>query len=275
MIVVELMGGLGNQLFQYATGLSLAKKNQCELRLDLSFFRKAVPGATPRRFCLNEYAIPEVPASWLVSQFMKLTSRRYEESSFGFHSEVLNLGQQTWLHGYFQSEQYFFEQKSDLRHRLRLRNPPSSDTQKMIEQMRRQPSVAIHVRRGDYLSNPLASQVHPVLSQEYYYKAVEHIEKQVGPCMKVVFSDDFAWARENLKFSGEVRFCDFNGEARDVEDLFLMSHADHFVIANSSFSWWGAWLGEKQNSKICAPLEWFKKTELSTKDLIPSRWMQI
>ena len=136
-------------------------------------------------------------------------------------------------------------------------------------------SVSVHIRRGDYLSNPAFYRFHGVCAVEYYEAAVGHLAGAVeNPCF-FLFSDDLDWARRNLRLDYPVTYVDHNGEDKDYEDLRLMSQCKHHIIANSSFSWWAAWLCANPGKIVIAPRKWFNDPNIDTADIIPASWRRI
>jgi hypothetical protein len=133
----------------------------------------------------------------------------------------------------------------------------------------------MHIRRGDYVSLKISNELHGVLPLEYYYNAIELIKKQNPNITVFVFSDDIPWVKENLKLKDKCVYVDFNSGENSVFDMFLMSLCKHNIIANSSFSWWGAWLNQNKNKIIVAPENWFAKKEMLNNDLIPDAWRKL
>jgi hypothetical protein len=136
-------------------------------------------------------------------------------------------------------------------------------------------AVSLHIRRGDYVSNPTHNAMHGVCGLDYYRRAVQHIGKHVDEPVFFLFSDDPAWVAENLKIDASTVLVDHNGPDTPCEDLRLMSRCAHHVIANSSFSWWGAWLNSSSKKRIVAPTPWFQDPSIDTRDLIPEGWVTL
>ena len=289
MVITKLIGGLGNQMFQYAAGRALAVRNGSELLLDLSGFANY----TLRPYALDEFRITARPATpahieWIRrgERWSPVTrmSRRFPalkalarhhlvtERYFHFDPAVTRLRGNIHLDGYWQSEKYFRDVADVIRMELRPRSEPDTRNRELATRIRGASSVSIHVRRGDYVSNAEANAVHGTCSPEYYEKAVAFVAHQVPNPELFVFSDDAAWARENLRFTHPTTHVTHNGADRPHEDMRLMSSCRHHVIANSSFSWWGAWLGDNPDKRVVAPREWFRRRELDTRDLIPDSW---
>lgn len=233
-MIVYLQGGLGNQMFQYAAGLGAAKKLRCELLINNSFYKKHKQ---------RQYELGVFPIS--ASTFDNVTGELIEEKHFEYQ-EITKNGMMV---GYWQSEKYFENVAEQVRTEFKL--PKHTIDEGM---------VAVSVRRGDYLHLP---DVFCSLGNDYYSKAREIFPDSTF----VVFSDDPDWVEENLKWADIV----IRGNS-GIVDLSLLSCFKNHIIANSSFSWWGAWLAN--GDKVVAPKDWFS-CDYNTKDLIPDRWIRI
>jgi hypothetical protein len=291
MIIVKLIGGLGNQFFQYALGRNLAIKNNTELKLDISEFEDY----KLHKYGLHHFNIVEnivtkkdlmrikMPSSRLRNFFVdvnfKLTGKQplfyKEESYFHFDPGKLNLPDNVYLVGYWQSEKYFEDIKSIIRKEFTIKTQPDPINTKAGEQISSCESVSVHVRRGDYIMNPATNQIHGVCSTDYYYRAIDRLIKNVDNPHFFVFSDDPAWARNNLKFDYATMFLAHNGPDKSYEDLRLMSMCKHHITANSSFSWWGAWLSGNKDKIVIAPKKWFNQSNHEARDIIPDSWYRL
>lgn len=288
MIVVRLCGGLGNQLFQYAAGRALASINGAELVLDLGWFKNRPESNTPREYELSNYRIQARVASESEERIGKNYSDRFRrrvpflsrpwtlcrEKSFDFDENFLKLQDNIYLDGYWQSYKYFNNFAEALRKELTPIRAPSATDDLVLDSIDAKNSVSVHVRRGDYISQKAASVKHGTCSVEYYQRAVHTIMSRVNNPHFFVFSDDCQWARENLLFPGGATFVDHNGPANAFQDVRLMAHCKHHVIANSTFSWWGAWLNPRRDKIIAAPKNWFANG-LSAKDIVPNEWIRL
>ncbi len=286
MIVFRAQGGLGNQLFQYATARRLALKNQCPLVLDHHWFDHTRPGETPRPLELTRYSLnmrlakplellrwAPIRSRWGRHLKPFLSMNLILEQGYDVNKDVLLAPPNTYLMGYWQSEAYF----ADIRHKLLLElkpsEPPGPQDLAMIEHMQRGESISVHVRRGDYISLASASAYHGLCTLDYYSKAIAYIGERVCKPILFVFSDDPAWTRANLRSSFTTFYVDHNTSDYAFQDLRLMSHCKHHVIANSSFSWWGAWLANSANQIVVAPAKWFQ-ADRPTPNLLPSHWVR-
>ncbi|OMQ09869.1 alpha-1,2-fucosyltransferase [[Flexibacter] sp. ATCC 35103] len=273
MIVVQLIGGLGNQLFQYAAAKAFALETEQKLYIDVSQFESY----KLHNYALNHFNIisnvynkPNRYFKKIKSFYQKNTS--YKEVDFGYNQDLFNLkGDTIFLDGYFQSEKYFKKYEKEIREDFEIRTPLKKITTDTIAKIETVNSVSIHIRRGDYLNNPL----HNTSKEEYYKKALEIIEEKITNPVFFVFSDDINWVKSNFSTNHETVFIDFNDASTNFEDLKLMASCKHNVIANSSFSWWGAWLNKNQNKIVIAPKLWFNDNSININDIIPTSWLKI
>ena len=291
MIITRLIGGLGNQLFQYAAGKSLAMKLGVELKLDLSCFQyipdrqydlypfnikeNVATEEEVHKLTYRKVHLPEKIINKLLSRTAKPPRSFISETVSHFDSKILSLPDNTYLNGYWQTEKYFSSIETTIRQEYSFKDKPDSMNELMLEKIGQDNSVSLHIRRGDYITSPVASTHHGVCSLEYYQKAVERIQ-EANPSLHIfVFSDDITWAKENLKFEHKMTFADHNLGNKHYEDLRLMSHCQHHILANSTFSWWGAWLNTNPNKIVIAPKKWFQISDRNTTDLIPADWIQL
>ena len=284
MIVVKLTGGLGNQMFQYSAGRALAYKHHTQLLLDVRFFEKQ----SLREFSLDRFLIQasvatandlhpwpswsRKPSAWL--QRLGISTNRYKQPTFSFDPCWDVVSDNTMIEGYFQSEKYFSQIKSILRQEFLPRSMPSGANRDFEMLITSTESVMIHIRRGDYVSNPKALKTHGLCSLSYYENAMEQIYSKVKDPHFFIFSDDLDWVTDNLRLRGDVAYVSGNISLPEI-DLYLMSRCKHFVLANSSFSWWAAWLGGDEKSICISPSPWFDKPSFDESDLIPTMWIKM
>ena len=290
MVIVRLMGGLGNQMFQYAAGRAVAHRNQTLLKLDVS----ALERDTLRSYRLHHFnivasiATPDELARFTKRDLWSRISRRveryllppYRRSVFAqrfdhFAPDILRLRGSVYLVGYWQSEKYFRDIEQIIRQDFTVRHTADLESQKVARIIANINSVSLHIRRGDYVSNPRFFRVHGVCSLEYYQSAVAKVAEKVQEPHFFIFSDDVDWARDNLRLQYPLTFVAHNDADKDYEDLRLMSLCRHHIMANSSFSWWGAWLCTYPGKIVMAPERWFKEPDRDTRDLIPDSWHRI
>ena len=290
-MITRLNGGLGNQLFQYAAGRSLADRLAVPLKFDLSEFEtyhlrrfeldqfnisaeKAFPQELAS-FVINPSRVQRVCSRLAISLGLGLNSIAFKEIKFGYDDAFAKIRHPLYLNGYWQSEKYFKSDSDRIRSELCLADKLGEPSQKILDEILQCQAISLHIRRGDYISNQSAAAVHGVCSLDYYYVAIRHISAHVQNPNFFVFSDDPQWAKDNLKISYPVQFVDANGPDRGVEDMWLMKSCNHHIIANSSFSWWAAWLNSRQDKIIVAPRTWFLDKKLNTQDLVPEQWHRI
>lgn len=272
MIVIKLTGGLGNQMFQYAAAKSISIKNRQKLVIDIDGFNTY----TTHKYGLNHFALktdffkrPSKFKSGIIKFFKN--KKKYKEVDFRFNSYVFNLkANPLILEGYFQSEKYFIEYENEIRKDFEITSTFKQITLKTIENIKKVNSVSIHFRRGDYIGNS----THETDKTEYYKEALSFIQNKVENPVFFIFSDDINWVKKNFKTSFETHYIDFNDPESNYEDLKLMSSCKHNIIANSSFSWWGAWLNSNPDKIVIAPKKWFNDEKLNYKDVIPQEWIK-
>jgi hypothetical protein len=294
LVIVRLIGGLGNQMFQYAAGRALAVRSGAILKLDVSEF-----ATDPKRqFELDVFAIHAVCAreidldalgvsrngngrSWrararrFLRRYRKAgSSAIYSERHFHFDAKVGELKPPVYLDGYWQSEKYFVDCAELLRRELMPRAPLDAENAAMAARIDAVNAVSLHVRRGDYVNDPRVSSYHGTCTAEYYRSATEHIAGRTKDIHLFIFSDEPNWARDNLHFAQPTTVVAINDSGRAFRDMQLMAQCRHHIIANSSFSWWGAWLNSSPNKIVVAPRRWFQVNR-DTSDLIPSSWVRI
>lgn len=288
MIVVRLCGGLGNQLFQYAFARVLALRHSTEVVLDLSWYKNIPVGNTKRVFELDKYGIFGREASpsesrWFVLHQGRIVTRlnfiprrwkHIRESGFDFSPPALELPDNVYLDGYWQSYMYLEGMESTLREELTPNIPLSAADKNIADQINKSNSVSLHVRRGDYVSNKSAAKNHGLCSLDYYREAVALVQSKLSNPRFFVFSDDPAWSKENLPLPDDSVFVTHNDSETAFQDLRLMSMCHHQVIANSSFSWWGAWLNSHVGKIVIAPRQWFGDAR-ETPTLIPKEWIRL
>jgi hypothetical protein len=293
MIIAQLFGGLGNQMFQYAAGRALACRHDTEYKLDISPFRNK-RWTTPREYSLSPFTVEDNfaletdlsrirhPERKLQKYLVDLTCtfRRtipiqlIREQGLAYNPGFLIWPDNVCLQGYWQSEKYFKDIADIIRSDFKLSAKPDSRNEKTAGHIRSCESVSLHIRRGDYVLDPATNAFHGTCSPDYYQHAISFIETKVSNPHFFIFSDDPAWVRKNMDTAHPTSYIDFNGPDNACLDMHLMSLCHHHIIANSSFSWWGAWLADYCDKIIIAPKKWFNKPDLNTDDLIPDSWIQ-
>lgn len=294
MIITKLQGGLGNQLFQYAAGLQLSEKLHTPLKLDLTDYEKQ---DNIRSYRLDAFCIHATVASREEVIDFELRHRKFiskkgyrfikkyiplryfpiiNEPHFHFSPTINKLNDNHLLIGYWQTEKYFENVIPKLREQLTLKNTWSAQAQQHASKMSEVNAVSVHIRRGDYVSIPKFAERFGTCTPEYYQQATAHMLAQLSNPHFFVFSDDLAWVKAHPElFNGCKNVTYIEDTAADYEDLVLMSTCKHHILANSSFSWWGAWLNASNQKVITAPKVWFAGLPYNTKDLIPENWIRL
>ena len=264
MIIVKLIGGLGNQLFQYAMARRIAYVNKVHLKLDISSFQNY----RLHKYSMSHFSIIEDFSS---AEEINRVKKVYEKS-FSFNPNFLQIADNVYLEGYWQSEKYFKDIEDIIRKEYTLKDRVNSITKKISLIVKNKNSISIHVRRKDYILNKQTYKFHGVCSQEYYANAIKKIANMISNPYFFIFSDDKPWTKKHLKIDLPHTFVTHNGPDKNYEDLKLMSLCKHHIIANSTFSWWGAWLSMNKNKIVIAPKKWFNIPEYNSSDLIPTGW---
>lgn len=283
MIYIQLQGGLGNQMFQYALGRSLSLDHKQKLVLDLSFLNDKTPR---KNFTYRDYELGcfDVQASlthdalqwvglknrlpaWLK---MLISGQVITEEYYSFNPIKFRTRRRAFISGLWQSPKYFQHNSDFIKRDFGLAIKLSDESGGLLRLIRENNAVGIHVRRGDYLGKPL----HHVCPLEYYSKAINEVKSKTDKPIFLVFSDDIIWVKDNLRPGPDSVYVEHRGRPH-YEDLYLMSQCKHNIIANSSFSWWAAWLNDNPNKIVLYPCKWFNKPGWDTGDLFPGSWNKI
>ena len=289
MIVMRLKGGLGNQLFQYALGRHLSVTKNVPLLLDISSYKTdTLREYRLNSFCINTNAADQLPffatdgkarhLNRLIQKIRGVFTRPYEivtEKSFAFDPSILQCSDHAYIDGFWQSEKYFLPVAQILREDLKLNTPITGYLKSIADQIQSSNSVAVHVRRGDYVSNPTTTAYHGVCSSQWYKNAAAQMINKVDNPTFFVFSDDYEWAKNNLNLHSPTVFIQPSPDGQECIDMHVMSLCQHNIIANSSFSWWAAWLNANPNKIVIAPQNWFVAGPKQTNDLIPAQWLRM
>lgn len=292
-IIVQLQGGLGNQLFQYATARALAHQHQIPLLLDQSWFTKTYDDVTPRELLLPTLntkgalisldSPPKRPKRirrilqklWPINPYVY-----FEQNPYYFDSSLLKVPtfktQNLYLMGYWQSYRYFESIKKILQSEVSPKSPLDAHYQNYLNQIKASNSAMIHVRRGDYVHLASAAEVHGFIGLDYYQQGMEALLHKNPETQFFVFSDDLDWVRSNLPYQDKITFIK-SLEKSDavIQELELMTHCQNHLIANSSLSWWAAWLAKSVNNTVICPSRWTNDLAKSWDDLLPANWQRI
>jgi hypothetical protein len=321
MIISQLNGGLGNQLFQYAFGRTIALKNKTYLIIDktrfgpqgtisnideqsslgldlitrikkkLRNFKKRYYSLgkldhyhidTVRTYGLKYFNIQEKELNWAIILGLRIKKKLGlsiniidKEHEQSFNIQNLEIKNNSYLIGYWQSPKYFNDMKDKLTEELSVSTSPNKYNKKILHSIKNESSVSIHVRRGDYIKHQTHNQNFGTCDMEYYNRSISYIKDKVPNASFYIFSDDPDWAEEYINVQGSKRFISRNDQSLDYEDLRLMYSCKHNITANSTFSWWGAYLNQNKNKIILTPKLWFINPSWSDKDLVPNEWIRI
>lgn len=285
MIIVNLKGGLGNQMFQFAAGKALSIKNNDTLKIDISSLSFAKErGYIHRDFDLQYFntgaevaELDEVnpiryPKGYISKILEKINTKIFKKYYVAFDEEITQKTGDIYLNGYFQSEKYFENYKDQIRECFTLNHELRGGVNDYLKKIKDDPfSVSIHIRRGDYVHNP---EFGGVCTNEYYKNAKELILKSIPNANFYIFSDDVNWVQQKIFFGENMNYL-HSYYPKDSEELYIMSCAKHHIISNSSFGWWGAWLGTNEDKIVIAPKEWVNKGKERFKDIVPETWIRI
>lgn len=291
MIIVNLKGGLGNQMFQYAMGRALASSTNQVLKLDLGFLNNQT-NATIRDYELSILNVREEFAShqdtkkyknlWtkiLHKFFPAYRSNPYvKEKYFDFDPAIASLAGGRYVDGHWMSEKYFSSIEATIRFEFTFRKNILAEGKFLHDQILNSNSVCVQVRRGDYVNNPTVSKRHQTTSLAYFEQGISFMKAKVPNPVFFVFSDDIKWCEENFKGVGNIHFVEkeLAGKGAGNSDyLQLMIACKHFVISNSTFAWWAAWLCTNPGKIVVAPMNWFNDQKIETKDIYPQGWIKI
>jgi hypothetical protein len=290
MIISRIIGGLGNQMFQYAFGKYLSIKKCTELKLDLCGFeiydwrvfelgvfncqidtasKEEIDGILKPRY----FPVRKIDYFGFGNQNLVLN-----EPNMLFNSKFLKVKKNTYLSGYWQSEKYFPGIREILLDDFKFKPSSDESIQILAERIINTPnSVSVHIRRGDYQNNPQVNKIHGVLPIEYYVEAMGLMLKRTEKPIFYFFSDDIDWVISKFSELDNVFFVNQNMGSNSFEDMRLMSLCKHNIVANSSFSWWGAWLNQNPSKIVIAPKKWFADSikNNEAKDIVPDSWIKL
>lgn len=296
MIMIRLMGGLGNQMFQYAFGRFMSIKYNTELVLDQTLLLdKSSPHeiSTHRKYDLDifnnlhfRWAKPaetfrfngDPKAGLLKKIFRKLQNsispkRLVIQQNNFIYPHYFSTGGDTCFAGRWQSYLFFKDQEAIIKKDFTLNSPPLN-SEVLIQQINSTESVCVHIRRGDLLTSPLYSKVIGALDLSYYTSAISQMDKLLTDPAYFVFSDDIDWCKQNLKTNSSVTYVGDNFSGTKAEGhLYLMIQCKHFILSNSTFAWWGAFLSSNNSKKVIYPKNWYKDETLSNPEMSPPEWM--
>jgi hypothetical protein len=292
MIIVKIVGGLGNQLFQYAFGKALEAHTGLKVHYDISDFNEKykLHKISLQHFNvnINEASVKDI--AQLTSIYNKAkyklfrvtngkaidkkTLKFYREEGTLYDEDVFSLTySDIYFDGYWQSEKYFDNIQNMIRNDFTVTTTPTKNNQNIIDKINKCNAISLHIRRGDYVANAVSNEIYSTCSLGYYEQALQYMTENVADPVFFIFSDDIEWAKSNLQGKNNLEFVDINSADHNYEDLRLMSLCKHNIIANSTFSWWGAWLNSNSDKIVIAPKKWFNIESRSSVDLIPEKWI--
>jgi len=272
-VVIRLMGGLGNQMFQYALGKAVSQRIGYRLMLDTYFFKSKQLSA--RHYELHHFHVPEKTIDVITYIRMKYGwLPTIHEPHFHYWEGVFTPPPHTCyrLSGYWQSEKYFKDIAQDIRACFAMERFSSPQTRALETSIRHHPhAVCVHVRRGDMMY-PQVHLYHGSIKRDYYDKARALLEKKYAPCHFFIFTDEYDYVRQEFS---DWRHTTFVHGFNHYQDMMLMTLFPHYIIGNSSYSWWGVWLNSLSQKDVIAPQQWFSPILMKThhlKDLYGDDW---
>ena len=277
MIIVRVTGGLGNQMFQYAMYKSLEKKGKL-VKLDSKSFYETkkehngyelerifdIKPNKPTKEDLEKFDENNISTLFKIKR--KLFGDKkfvYDTKEYVFNKDVYKL-KNSYLNGYWQSIKYFEEIENDIKKDFRFKNQLDNKNLEILNEIENSNSISIHIRRGDYMSPENYNMYGCIATPTYYKKAIKVIEEKVENPTFFVFSNDMDWVKKNIQINSRVFYIDINSGNGSYKDMQLMSNCKHNIIANSSFSWWGAWLNENKNKIVIAPKKWINREDVDS-----------
>lgn len=286
-VIVKLNGGLGNQMFQWALARMIQVTTDMDVYLDMSYFDKKY--ARPYQldvFKIEPKFVEDIVTKiklyiiWTFRIFLRWEKvfgyTVFSEKQFNFDRNVQRVKPDTFIEGFFQSEMYFKCIEGILREDFKFEKLPDDNNRKVLSLINNAgTSVSLHIRRGDYVEKKRYKDTYANCSIDYYMRALKYFEKRFPEFTVFVFSDDMNWVKNNLKLPCKCVYVSHNKGAKSYEDLRLMSSCTHNIIANSTFSWWGAWLNHNKDKIVIAPKKWFNDDTIIQTDIIPEGWIQI
>lgn len=278
MKVVNIIGGIGNQMFQYAFALALKQKYPDEdVKLDTSHFNGyslhngfeiernfglLLPIASNKELRKLTFYTPNYKMSRIIRKLFGYRKTEFKEPRlFTFWHEAFEIKGNCYYEGSWQNEKYFKDYSNEVRKAFSFKQPLGEKNDKLLNHINHSESVSIHVRRGDYLSD---STYQGICDLPYYKNAIAYINENVGHPHFFIFSNDAKWCKEYIApLCGDYTIIDWNDGIKSWADMQLMSLCKHNIIAHSSFSWWAAWLNSNKNKIVVSPKGWFNRKDIT------------
>ena len=296
IVLVRMIGGLGNQMYQYALAKNLSVLNDnAQIMIDTTLFKgycwpfelpklniKASIADKDTILKLDTGILPLflgkmidlIPWIRVKDTIRKPFNNVYTEKGMYFHPEVLNAKASVYIKGYWASYKYFSNIRSQLLEDFAFKDTMNDANKRIAEQIENSKnSVALHIRRGDYLKSYNQSFYYSPYEDGFYQRAISELENKYDELEFFLFSDEPDWVKENLNIKHKFTVVDINKKSDSFWDMKLMSLCKHNIIANSSFSWWGAWLNQNPSKTVMAPKAWMSDPTFKLEDIIPPEWL--
>ena len=289
MFIFQLMGGIGNQMFQYAAAKALSVKRGIPFKIHFEDpYKESV-----RRYNLDVFTLkiehasnkelrkirPSIGLKRKVHKLFHFQEKKHfvsEQNYFLFDKSLFTCPSNSYVYGFWQTEKYFNEVAELVRKDFTFKDSATGKNKILLDKIIDDTqAVSLHIRRGDYVSVEKTNKIHGICSMDYYEKAIALVVSKINQPIFYIFSDDMQWVKNNFKIPYSTVCVDVNGDTTNYEDLRLMSKCKHHIIANSSFSWWGAWLNYNTSKIVIAPQKWANIEGLDTSDLIPETWVRL
>lgn len=285
MKIIRFLGGLGNQMFQYALYRAMEKRFP-DVRADLTGFKDyALHNGLELERIFDIQLTRFTPVindlyntdnrNWVLRKLRRLlnlkNAYKRDDHPFSFDPEVFqNLGF-LYYWGYWQNQGYFIDIAEEIKTDFTFKLPLNKENEQVRQQIKDANSIAVHIRRGDYLKDPLLG---GCCGKEYYQQAIALMQKKTSSPRFFIFSDDISWCKENLELT-DASFISWNKGQDSYIDMQLMSQCKHHIIANSSFSWWAAWLNHNPDKLVIGPKKWVSDPKYAGNNILPADWIQL
>ena len=291
MIVGKIIGGLGNQMFQYSFYKYLSVEKKCNLKLDLSLFdtydlhygyelekvfgiREELASSSEVNALMSKYPLLFKIENKIFNKNYCFGSFHFKENNFYIDNKIFYKKYNNfYVEGYFQTNQYINKINDEMKQLFQFKTILSSRESDLISGN----SISIHIRGGDYLTNPQDKKLFGnICTKEYYKRAIRYMQTKIQNPKFIVFTNDNTYAKSIFeKFDYNLYIVDWNKDENSYRDMHLMSQCKHNIIANSSFSWWGAWLNKNPNKSVISPSEWLNNQKINQDNIIPKNWIKI
>lgn len=273
MIIVQFIGGVGNQMFQYAAARAASLRSDLNFKIDLNGY----DDYNLRKYELDNFNIQENIARPLEIINLLKSNRIFrkvylKEKKMKFSKKFLKMKKRAYLEGYFQSEKYFKDFEDVIRRDFTFKNLDFIQNKDLLEEIQTTNSVSVHVRCGDYMTNPETAKIYNLCDKNYYERGMKYIAERVENPTFFVFSDDIEWCKNNFVLDLPVKYVK---TANWQEDFYFVQNCKHNIIANSSFAWWSAWLNKNPEKIVVAPEKWFQNCKLNYDSIVPRNWIKV